>query len=115
MESKKSQLRNRRHVRIRSKIKGTGVRPRLIVYRSIKAIHAQIVDDTKGHTICGYSDMKDKSKKNKSEKAKEVGLKIAILAKEHKIETVVFDRNGYKYHGRVKALADGAREGGLKF
>jgi large subunit ribosomal protein L18 len=85
------------------------------VYRSIKAIHAQIVDDTKGKTLFGYSDMKDKSKKNKSEEAKEVGLKIAELAKEHKIEAVVFDRNGYKYHGRVKALADGAREGGLKF
>jgi len=87
----------------------------LIVFKSLKSTYAQLIDDEKGKVLFGYSDLKDKSKKNKAEKAKEVGLKIAEMAKEHKIEAVVFDRNGYKYHGRVKALADGAREGGLKF
>jgi large subunit ribosomal protein L18 len=115
MALKKLQLKTRRHARIRAKISGTTNRPRLVVYRSIRAIHAQLVDDTKGRTLCGYSDMKLKSGKNKTEKAKEVGLKIAELAKGLKVEAIVFDRNGYKYHGRVKALAEGAREGGLKF
>ena len=89
-----------------------GSRPRLIVYRSLKAIYAQIMDDTTGKVICGASSLKGKSG---IAGAKEVGKAIAELAKKNKITQITFDRNGYLYHGRVKALAEGAREGGLKF
>ncbi len=106
--------RKRRHNRVRSKISGDEKRPRLAVFRSLKNIYAQLIDDKTGKAIAGTSDIKD-SKGTKTERAKKVGLEIAKLAKEKKIESVVFDRNGYKYHGRVKALAEGAREGGLKF
>lgn len=87
-------------------------KPRLIVYRSLKAIYAQIMDDATGKVICGASNLKGKSG---MEGAKEVGMAIAELAKKNKVSDITFDRNGYLYHGRVKALADGAREGGLKF
>lgn len=111
----KETLRKRRHIRIRAKVTGTSVRPRLVVFKSLLHTYAQLVDDAKNITIASASDMKAKGKGGKIENAKNIGLEIAKTAKEKKIESIVFDRNGYKYHGRVKALADGAREGGLKF
>lgn len=106
--------RNRRRKRIRQKVVGTTGRPRLSVYRSLKDIYCQIVDDTKGHTIVSASStaIKTGSKKDKS---KECGKLVAQLAISKGIKKVVFDRGGYKYQGRVSALADGAREGGLEF
>mgnify|MGYP001600500456 CR=1 FL=1 len=115
MASTKQILREKRHARIRAKVKGTSARPRLIVFRSSSAIYAQLIDDEKRKTITCVSDLKIKNKEKKVERAKKVGLLIAEKAKELKIDSVVFDRAGYKYHGRVKALAEGAREGGLKF
>lgn len=108
-------LRKRRHAKIRKKVNGTATRPRLVVFRSLTHNYAQLVDDDKGVVLLSASDIKSKSKGTKIEKSKEIGLEIAKKAQEKKIEEVVFDRNGYKYHGRVKAIADGAREGGLKF
>ncbi len=109
-------LRKKRKIRIRKKVFGTQQRPRLVVYKSNKYIYAQIIDDEKGHTLVSYSSLcMDGEKKLNKETAKEVGIQIAKLALEKNISKVVFDRNGYIYHGRVKALADGAREGGLKF
>jgi len=109
--------RNKVRRRIRKKITGTGVRPRLSVYRSNKAIYAQIIDDATGHTLVAASSREKgfSSSGNKSEIAKSVGKSIAEKANEKGISDVVFDRGGYLYHGRVKALAEGAREGGLKF
>ncbi len=105
-----------RHLRIRKKVKGKKDRPRLFVFESLKHIYCQLIDDEKGKTILAASDFEIKEKKkNKIEMAKEVGKLIAKKAKEKGIEKVVFDRGGYKYHGKIKALADGAREGGLKF
>ncbi|HEY4798074.1 MAG TPA: 50S ribosomal protein L18 [Bacteroidia bacterium] len=105
--------------KIRSKLSGTSTRPRLTVFRSNKEIYAQLVDDTSGKTITTVSSngKKDSAIKGatKSDKAKSVGAAIAKLAVEKGIQEVVFDRNGYLYHGRVKAVADGAREAGLKF
>lgn len=115
MSNTKETLRKRRHVRIRAKVSGTTARPRLVVFKSITHTYAQIIDDTKNVTIVSVSDMGSKEKGTKTDKAKTIGLAIAASAKEKKITSVVFDRNGYKYHGRVKALADGAREGGLTF
>ncbi len=104
--------------RIRKRISGTTERPRLSIYRSNKGIYAQLIDDVKGVTLVAASTL-DKDfadqKVSKGERAKLVGAKIAQKAKEKNIESVLFDRNGYLYHGRVKALADGVREGGLKF
>lgn len=97
----------RRHKRVRAKIKGTAKVPRLCVFRSNKYIYAQIIDDEAGKTLA-FS-------KEKFSKAKKAGEVIAEKSKKLKIEKIVFDRGGYKYHGRVKALADGAREAGLKF
>jgi len=114
MLTKKEELRKRRHHRIRAKISGTLAKPRLVVFRSLTNNYAQVVDDTTGKILASCSDMKAKTG-TKVEKAKVVGAEIAKKAQELKITEVVFDRNGYKYHGRVKALADGAREGGLKF
>lgn len=90
-------------------------RPRLVVYKSISSTYAQIVDDIAGKTVASASDLKSKSKDNKSIRAKNIGLEIAKKAIEKGVTQVVFDRNGYKYHGRIKELAEGAREGGLKF
>jgi large subunit ribosomal protein L18 len=103
---------------IRQKIAGTAERPRLTVYRSNTAIYAQIIDDDKGHTLASCSSRIqeiNEQQVNKTEKSKMVGHKLAAKAREAGIEKVVFDRNGYLYHGRVKALADAAREGGLDF
>jgi large subunit ribosomal protein L18 len=103
--------------RIRKKITGTSKLPRLSVFRSNKQIYAQIIDDSKGVTLASASTFKNKAaeKKNKSEQAQVVGKELAEKAIKAGVESVVFDRNGYLYHGRVKSLADSAREGGLKF
>ncbi|MFC1919664.1 50S ribosomal protein L18 [Chloroflexota bacterium] len=112
--------RKSRHIRIRSRLFGTQKRPRLSVFRSHNHIYVQLIDDTIGQTLlaaaslCG-KDSKSNGQKQKKETAKEVGLTIGKLAVDKGVEHVVFDRSGYKYHGRVKALADGAREAGLKF
>lgn len=101
--------------RIRGKVSGTASMPRLSVFRSNKQIYAQIIDDTTGKTLVSASSYKNKAAKgNKSEVAAMVGKEVAEKAKKAGIEQVVFDRNGYLYHGRVKSLADSAREGGLK-
>ncbi len=104
----------RRHKRIRSKISGTMERPRLSVFKSNKFIYAQLIDDERGATIAAFSSVDAKVKGPKA-KAKEVGIEIAKKALALKIEKVVFDRGGYLYTGHIQALADGAREGGLKF
>jgi len=118
IKSKKVARRYKIKRRVRKNVLGTKERPRLSVFRSNKQIYVQLIDDLKGHTMLAASSSdKDlaEAKGNKSEIAKLVGQAIADKAKEQGIEKVVFDRNGYKYHGRVKALADGAREKGLKF
>jgi large subunit ribosomal protein L18 len=109
-----SERRARRHLRVRKKISGTSSRPRLVVFRSLKHIYAQLVDDVAGRTLITISDMKIDSGR-KLERSAAVGKVIAERAKEMGISSVVFDRAGYRYHGRVKAVADGAREGGLEF
>jgi len=111
------QARERRHRRIRGKVAGTAERPRLAIFRSNKGIFAQLIDDASGRTLAGASwlGLKKSFKGNKSAQATEVGKALAEAAKKAGIEAVVFDRGGYLYHGRVKALADGAREGGLRF
>jgi large subunit ribosomal protein L18 len=113
----KTQARERRHRRVRGKVTGTAERPRLVVFRSNRGIEGQLVDDLAGKTLTGASwlALKKGFKGNKREQATEVGKLLAERAKQVGIEAVVFDRGGYLYHGRVKALADGAREGGLKF
>lgn len=110
----KVQNRNRKRGKIRAKISGTTDRPRLSVFKSNVAISAQLIDDVKGVTLAAASS-RDISKGNESEKAKEVGLLIAKIAKEKNISTVVFDRGGYMYRGKVMAIAEGARQGGLVF
>jgi large subunit ribosomal protein L18 len=111
------EARQRRHRRVRGKVAGTAERPRLVVFRSNKGISAQLVDDSTGKTLAGASwvALKKSFKGNKTEQAAEVGKLLAAAAKKVGVESVVFDRAGYLYHGRVKALADGAREGGLIF
>lgn len=109
------QRRNRIHMRVRKKINGTPTRPRLAVFRSTKSIYCQIIDDLKGHTLVAASSLEGGIAGSKTERAKAVGLAIAEKAKAAGIESVVFDRGGYLFHGRIKALADGAREGGLQF
>jgi large subunit ribosomal protein L18 len=113
----KPQARARRHRRIRGKVSGTAERPRLAVFRSNKGISAQLIDDVSGKTLAGASwvGVKKGFKGTKTEQAAEVGKLLAAAGKKAGVEAVVFDRGGYLYHGRVKALADGAREGGLKF
>lgn len=119
MKLTKEQARKRRTVRIRKKISGVAERPRLVVYRSNRHIYAQVIDDVAGQTLVSASTLalsKDgEALKLDKASAARVGLAVAQRAKERGIEAVVFDRNGYLYHGRIKALADGAREGGLKF
>ena len=120
MAVKTQKARKRRHRRIRMKLSGTADRPRLNVYRSLDHIYAQVIDDVAGHTLVSAStldgtltaDLKDKTKR---EQAAAVGKAVAQKAIDAGIKEVVFDRGGYLYHGRVKALADGARAGGLKF
>lgn len=112
----KSVSRRRRHVRLRKKITGTAVRPRLVVTRSSRHISAQVVDDTVGRTVVSASTLEADlraSDVDKTAKARQIGELVAARAKEAGIESVVFDRGGNKYHGRVAAVADGAREGGL--
>jgi large subunit ribosomal protein L18 len=117
----KSRLaRQRRHRRIRMKVSGTAIRPRLNVFRSLENLYVQVIDDESGKTILSVSTLENSLKvdldgKNKTEQAALVGKTVAERALAAGIETVVFDRGGFKYHGRIKALADGAREGGLKF
>ena len=109
-------MRLRRHRRVRGKVTGTAGRPRLVVFRSNRGIFAQLVDDASGRTLAGATwTALEGFKGDKSEQAKQVGKELAAAAKQAGIESVVFDRGGYLYHGRVKALAEGAREGGLKF
>jgi large subunit ribosomal protein L18 len=112
----KREARQRRHRRVRSKISGTAERPRLVVYRSNRGISAQLVDDDAGRTLAGASwTALGGSSGSKVEQAREVGAALAAAARKAGIERCVFDRGGYLYHGRVKALAEGAREGGLQF
>ncbi len=110
----REEQRHRRHLRVRKKVSGTSERPRLVVFRSLKHITAQIVDDVKRRTLMTVSS-NDLESGKKTEKSLEVGKRIAAKAKDAGITKVVFDRAGYKYHGRVKAVADGAREAGLEF
>ena len=114
MKLKKTKARERRKARIRARISGSTTRPRLVVFRSNQYISAQLIDDTTGKTLLSAHDIKEK-KGTKTEKAQKVGKEIAKHAKTKKIESCVFDRNGYKYHGRIKALAEAAREEGLEF
>jgi large subunit ribosomal protein L18 len=110
------EARLRRHRRVRGKVAGTAERPRLAVFRSNRGVFAQLIDDQSGKTVAGASWMALKGfKGDKTAQAKEVGKQLATAAKQAGVESVVFDRGGYLYHGRVKALAEGAREGGLKF
>ena len=110
----KEQGRLRRHRRVRSKITGTADRPRLAVYRSNARIYAQVIDDGSRHTVVSASSLdKDVAGAKRAEQAALVGKLLAERAKKAGVDKVVFDRGGYRYHGRIKALADGAREGGL--
>ena len=112
----KNVIRLRVHKRIRSRVAGTGERPRLAVFRSVKHIYAQVIDDTKGHTVVAAgSTEKDSKNGGNIMGAKEIGKLVAERAKDKGIKAVVFDRGGYQYHGRVKALAEAAREAGLEF
>lgn len=115
----KIEKRKKRHQRIRDQVRGTAERPRLCVFRSNKHIYAQLINDDKGITLASATDLELKKKKKKTsgkmKPAFEVGKLIAEKAKKMNIDKVVFDRAGYAYHGRVKSLAEGAREGGLNF
>ena len=114
----RQQLRYRRHLRVRRKVNGTAARPRLVVYRSLKHIYAQLVNDELGGAILGVSDASEGVQidgSGKVARAKGTGKLLAEKAKAAGIGKVVFDRAGYRYHGRVQAVADGAREGGLEF
>lgn len=118
---KKLNSRERTKIKIRKKISGTSEKPRLTVYRSLNNIYAQLIDDSTGNTLVSASTLAKelvndlKSSKGKIERGKLVGSLLAKRAAEKNITVVLFDRNGYKYHGRVQAVANGAREGGLKF
>jgi large subunit ribosomal protein L18 len=112
----KPQARLRRRRRVRAKVRGTAERPRLSVFRSNRGIQAQLIDDVRGHTLAAVSWTEDDLKSlGRSEQAKKAGELLAERGKAAGVETAVFDRGGYRFHGRVKALADGARESGLKF
>jgi large subunit ribosomal protein L18 len=121
MIKKNKNIRLRSKIKIRKKISGIQEKPRLTVYRSLNNVYAQLIDDSKGDTLVSASTLSKeltddlKNTKGKISKGKMVGLLIAKKALEKNISQVVFDRNGYRYHGRIKAIADGAREGGLKF
>jgi large subunit ribosomal protein L18 len=112
----KPQRRLRRRRRVRARVNGTAERPRLSVYRSNRGVFAQLVDDTKGHTVAAVNWIEPELRKlSATDQAKRAGELLAERAKAAGVESCVFDRGGYQYHGRVKALADGAREGGLAF
>ncbi len=115
-QTKRNEVRQRVHTRIREKISGTAERPRLNVYRSLNHIYAQVIDDQKGVTLASASSMALKLKTGGNiAAAKEIGKAVAERAQEKGVKKVVFDRGGYLYHGRIKALADAAREAGLEF
>ncbi|MES1261256.1 MAG: 50S ribosomal protein L18 [Acidobacteriota bacterium] len=116
-KTSKNEIRERIHIRIRKKLRGTSERPRLAVFRSVAHIYAQVIDDTKGVTLAAASSTEKGVVPTGGNvaAAKEIGRKVAERAKEAGIGKVVFDRGGYLYHGRVKALADAAREAGLEF
>ncbi|HVT96189.1 MAG TPA: 50S ribosomal protein L18 [Acidobacteriaceae bacterium] len=115
-QRKRNEIRQRVHTRIRRRLAGTEERPRLNIYRSLNHIYAQVIDDAKGVTVVSASTVASKAKTGGNvAAAKEIGKLIAERAKEKGIKKVVFDRGGYLYHGRVKALADAAREAGLEF
>ena len=114
----KAAARSRRHIRVRKKVSGSAERPRLVVTRSSRHVFVQVVDDYAGHTLASASSMEGDlraSQEDKTAKAREVGRLVASRAKDAGVETVVFDRGGNRYHGRIAALAEGAREGGLAF
>ncbi|AEX85280.1 50S ribosomal protein L18 [Marinitoga sp. 1135] len=114
----RKKLRRKRHLRVRRKVFGTPERPRMVVFKSNKHIYVQIIDDTKGHTLAAASTLDKELNLEKTwniDAAKEVGKLVAKRAKEKGIAKVAFDRGGFKYHGKVKALADAAREAGLEF
>lgn len=121
MIKKSKNIRQRSKIKIRKKISGSKNKPRLTVYRSLNNIYAQLIDDSEGNTLASASSLSKelleeiKNTKGKISKSKMVGILVAKRALEKNISEVIFDRNGYRYHGRVKAIADGAREGGLKF
>ena len=116
MGNSKDSMRRVRHARIRKRVTGTGERPRLSVFRSLKHVSAQIIDDTTGRTLAAASSLeKDLNAGGNKDGAKAVGVKLAERAKEQGIKKVVFDRGGFRYMGTVASLADGAREGGLEF
>lgn len=113
-KNNKTNARKRRHKKVRSKIMGTSERPRLSVYRSNKKVRIQLIDDRKGHTLVAVSSVLSKEA-SPQEAAKKAGLELAEKAKKEGLKKVVFDRGGFAYHGRVKMVAEGAREGGLEF
>lgn len=115
MKYSKAEQRKRIHYRIRKRVSGTAARPRLSVFRSNKAIYVQAIDDVNGFTLAAASSKETAGSGNKTEQARAVGKLIAERALAKNLSAVVFDRSGYLFHGRVKALADGAREGGLQF
>lgn len=115
MKISRNNLRLHRKRRIEAKIRGTAKRPRLSVFRSLKNLYTQVINDENGKTLVAAGLQEIKKSKNDIARAKEVGKLLAKKCLEKKISEVVFDRSGYKYHGKVKAVADGAREGGLKF
>ena len=115
MNTDRNKLRLHRKRRIRAKVSGTAETPRLAIFRSLKNIQVQAIDDARGVTLTAASLKEIKKAKNDIVGAKEVGKILAKKCLEKKIEKVVFDRSGYKYHGKIKAIAEGAREGGLKF
>ena len=118
-EKNARKLRLARHTRIRKRVRGVEERPRLCIFRSLRHIYAQVIDDPKGHTLVAASSLEapvaEVDEGGKTNKAKAVGALVAQRALEQGIKQVVFDRGGYKYHGRIKAIAEGAREGGLEF
>ena len=113
--NEKMRARTKRHRRVRKKVVGTPDRPRLAVFRSNRHVYAQLIDDVAGRTLASASSLATKAGDDPVSNAKEVGLALATRAKEAGVTVVAFDRGGFMYHGRVKALADGAREGGLDF
>ena len=122
LRKSRSLQRQRRHLRVRNKVQGTADRPRLAVYRSLRNIEGQLVDDDAGHTLLGLStlcaemkDFKAEGKNRRVEEAFAAGKLLAEKAKAQGVTSVVFDRGGFRYHGRIKAFADGARDGGLEF
>jgi len=116
---KNKERRQRRRHRLRKQVNGTLERPRLVVFRSLRNIEAQIIDDVAGHSLVGLStlakELREETFTNRVEQGREVGKRLAAKAREKGIEKVVFDRGGFLFHGIIKAVADGAREGGLKF